>query len=115
LVVGSTIDPEAIGNEHIRAHAYEAQLFRTALERAARRRHLPCEVVRERDLAAAATAELRQPRQAITQVAAGLGRAGGKPWRSEEKTAVIGAWLVLARRIGLQRPNKRLKLAGARK
>src|SRR5207244_11186067 len=36
LVVGSTIDPATIGNDHIRAHALEGQLFRTALERAAR-------------------------------------------------------------------------------
>ena len=34
LVVGSTIDPDRITNEHIRAHAYEAQLFRSALEQA---------------------------------------------------------------------------------
>lgn len=97
LVVGSTIEPELIGNEHIRAHAYEAQLFRTALERAARRRHLACRVIRERDLAAAAASELPQSPQAIMRVAAELGRAAGKPWRSEEKTAVIAAWLVLAR------------------
>ncbi|MGE5803786.1 MAG: hypothetical protein ACM358_16190 [Gemmatimonadota bacterium] len=98
MVVGSTIEPETIGNEHIRAHAYEAQLFRTALERAVRRRRLVCRVVRERDLAAAAATELRRSHQAITRVAADLGRAAGKPWRSEEKTAVIAAWLLLAPR-----------------
>src|SRR5256884_6499616 len=31
----SLIDPARIGNDHIRAHALEGQLFRTALERAA--------------------------------------------------------------------------------
>jgi hypothetical protein len=31
LVVGSQIDPSRIANEHIRAHAREGQLFRTAL------------------------------------------------------------------------------------
>lgn len=95
VVVGSTIDPETIGNEHIRAHACEAQLFRTALERAARRRRLACRVIRERDLAAVAAAELRRPRQAITKISAELGRAAGKPWRGEEKAAATAAWLLL--------------------
>jgi len=110
LVVGSTIEPDTISNEHIRAHAHEAQLFRTALESGARRQHLACRVIRERDITAAATVELRRSRRAITKFIANLGRAAGKPWRSEQKTAVIAAWLVLAQSLGTQRPNQRLKL-----
>src|SRR5262245_28216794 len=34
LVVGSVIDPDTIGNSHIRAHALEGKLFRNALEEA---------------------------------------------------------------------------------
>lgn len=96
LVVGSTIDPERIGNEHIRAHAYEGQLFRSALERAARRRGLESRVVRERDLSATAVSELRRPKAAIARVIVALGRAAGKPWRGEEKTAAVAAWMLLA-------------------
>ncbi len=35
LVVGSTVDPASIGNQHIRAHAQEGRLFRTVIEAAA--------------------------------------------------------------------------------
>src|SRR5437667_5272843 len=31
LVVGSQVDPDAIANDHIRAHAFEGQLFRSVL------------------------------------------------------------------------------------
>ncbi len=97
LVVGSTIAPEVITNEHIRAHAYEARLFRVALERAARHRGLRCRVVRERDLAATAVTELGQSPGVITKVVKDLGRVAGRPWRSEEKTAATAAWLELGR------------------
>ena len=50
LVVGSVIDPATIGNDHIRAHALEGRLFRTALEDAARAAGLPCATVVERAL-----------------------------------------------------------------
>lgn len=96
LVVGSTIDPERIGNEHIRAHALEGQLFRSALERAARQRGLKSRVVRERDLTATAVAELRRAKTAIARAVVALGRAAGKPWRSQEKAAAVAAWMLLA-------------------
>ncbi len=93
LVVGSTIDPERIGNEHIRAHAEEARLFRTALENAAKRLRLRVTVIRERDLPAAVGASL-DPR--ATRVAAALSKQAGKPWRADEKLATLAAWLALA-------------------
>lgn len=95
LVVGSTIEPESIGNEHVRAHAYESQLFRTALARAAHRRHLGCRVIRERDLALIATMELHKTRGEIAQVAKSAGRAVGKPWRTDHKAAFTAAWIML--------------------
>jgi hypothetical protein len=98
LVVGSTIAPEVITNEHIRAHAYEGRLFRMALERAARHRGLRCRVVRERDLAATAVTELGQSGGVITRVVRGLGHVAGRPGRGEEKAAATAAWLGLRRR-----------------
>jgi hypothetical protein len=93
--VGSTIDPATIGNEHVRAHALEARLFRTALERALGQEDVPCRVVRERDLAGAATAELGRSAAEIAKVIAELGRAVGPPWRAEEKAAATAAWMLL--------------------
>ncbi len=95
LVVGSTIDPGTIGNDHIRAHALEGQLFRTALERAARAAHLSCTTVVERALYATAAAQLKRPAAALKAVVAELGRAVDGPWRADEKAAALAAWLML--------------------
>jgi hypothetical protein len=91
LVVGSTIDPARITNEHIRAHAHEAQLFRVVLEAAAARHELDFTVVRERDLPGVATQRLgpSAPRRV-----AGLGKAAGRPWGADEKLAALAAWAV---------------------
>ncbi|HEX7136299.1 MAG TPA: hypothetical protein VF219_00560 [Vicinamibacterales bacterium] len=89
LVVGSTIDPERIGNEHIRAHASEARLFRVALERAASNVNLPHVTTRERDLRAAIAT--RSGAGLAGRVAA-LGRVAGRPWGSDEKLAALAAW-----------------------
>jgi hypothetical protein len=93
LVVGSTIEPERITNEHIRAHAFEARLFRTALEQAAGRLGLRCSVTRERDLERATSAALGSGAPAT---AAALGKAAGRPWRADEKLATLAAWAALA-------------------
>jgi hypothetical protein len=92
LVVGSTIDPDRIGNEHIRAHASEARLFREALERAASNLGLPQVVARERDLRAAVAA--KSSAVPAGKVAA-LGRDAGRPWGADEKLAALGAWTSL--------------------
>ena len=92
LVVGSTIDPERIGNEHIRAHASEARLFREALERAASTMHLPHVTSRERDLRA--TVATRSGAERARTVAA-LGRHAGRPWGADEKLAALAAWTAL--------------------
>lgn len=93
LVVGSTIDPERIGNEHIRAHASEARLFRVALERAASAVNLSCVATRERDLRA--VADRLGPKLAAR--VDDLGRAAGRPWRADEKFAALAAWTSLTK------------------
>jgi hypothetical protein len=89
LVVGSTIDPERIGNEHIRAHASEARLFRVALERAAECVNLPQVTTRERDLRAAIAT---RSGAGLARRIAGLGRVAGRPWGADEKLAAMAAW-----------------------
>ena len=95
LVVGSLIDPARIGNDHIRAHALEGRLFRTALEGAARVARLPCTTLVERSLYETAAARLKRPPGALRRAVTDLGGARRGPWRADEKAATLAAWLAL--------------------
>ncbi|HKW42143.1 MAG TPA: hypothetical protein VJN39_12910 [Gemmatimonadales bacterium] len=97
LVVGSVIDPMTIANDHIRAHALEGQLFRTALERAARAGKVPCQVLVERSLYQTVANRLRRPTGELKRAVAELGSGIAGPWRADEKAATLAAWLVLRR------------------
>lgn len=106
VVVGSLIDPERIGNDHIRIHALEGQLFRGVVRDAAARSRLSCSIWRDRDLQALAVGILRQPERALRDTLAALGRDVGGPWRAEQKAAALAAWLVLAGRPSVTRTNQ---------
>jgi hypothetical protein len=95
LIVGSLIEPEKVGNPHIRAHASEGRLFRTVLEDALTSRGVRCEVIVEKQLPARTAAGLcRAPRE-IARTLGGFGKALGSPWRADEKAAATAAWLAL--------------------
>jgi hypothetical protein len=100
LVAGSVIEPERIANPHIRAHAFEGQLFRTVVEEGAKRAGLPCATLLERDLFESAAAALDTSIPALKRAAAALGatRSEGGPWRAEEKAAAVAAWVALVLR-----------------
>jgi hypothetical protein len=95
LVVGSEIDPATVGNPHIRAHALEGQLFRTALQEALEGCGLRCIVIVERNAYRRAAEILRQPEDELKRVVAEFGRSLGRPWRADEKMACLVAWLAL--------------------
>jgi len=95
LVVGSVIDPATVGNPHIRAHASEGQLFRTALQSALQAHGVRCDVIVEKRLGATATAGLKRRGADITRTVARFGKEIGGPWRAEEKAASTAAWLLL--------------------
>ena len=95
LVVWSVIDPASIGNGHIRAHALEGQLFRTALERAARAARLPCVTLVERGLYETAAARFKRSAGALKRAVTALGDAFTGPWRADDKAATLAAWLAL--------------------
>ncbi len=95
VVAGSDIEPERIGNPHIRAHASEGKLFRTVLEDGARRAGLPCLTVLERDLFTQAAEALGRPTPDLKRAVTELGRGRDRGWRAEEKAATLAAWLVL--------------------
>jgi len=96
LVVGSDIDPAKITNPHIRAHALEGRLFRTVLEEAVRACSLPCTVIVEQNVYKRAAERLGRSEEDLKRAVALLGRSADGPWRADEKTASLAAWLGLA-------------------
>jgi len=97
LVVGSVIDPESIANPHIRAHALEGRLFRTALEDALRSRGIQCAIFAERDVYPRASNLLGQSSVQIRRAIAELGHSVNSPWRVDQKVAALAAWMSLER------------------
>lgn len=95
VVVGSLIDPKTIGNDHIRIHAMEGQLFREVVIEAAEKQGLKCAVCRERDLYADAAKTLKKTDAAIRQTLAEIGRGVDGGWRAEQKAAALSAWMLL--------------------
>ena len=98
LVVGSVIDPNRIGNPHIRAHALEGALFRRVAAEGLVALRIASTVVVEREVYGAAARAVRvTERQLKGMVAELAGQVSGR-WRSEEKTAAAAACLALATR-----------------
>ena len=98
LVVGSVIDPAAVANPHIRAHASEGKLFRVVVEDALRVHGIESDVIVDKTLTATAAKRLGRTDGEIRQTVAALGRTLGGPWRADEKAAAMAAWLALPRR-----------------
>ena len=95
LVVGSQLDPASIANPHIRAHAFEGQLFRTVLEEALQAQHIRTDVFIERNAYAQGAAKLKESNENVRRVIQDFGRATQGPWRAEQKLAALAAWLAL--------------------
>ena len=95
VVVGSLVDPRTIGNDHIRIHALEGQLFRTVVQTSLSRRGVKCSVWRDRDLFGVASQRLRRPESALRAALLNLGREVPGSWRAEQKAAALAAWIVL--------------------
>lgn len=95
LVVGSVIDPNLIGNPHIRAHALEGRLFRTTLEAALRSHRLPSVIIVERNAYKDGSVVLARAEGKLKQTVSDLGRSF-RHWRVDEKLAALAAWIALA-------------------
>ena len=98
VIVGSLIDPKTIGNDHIRIHAMEGELFRTVVIDAAEKVGLTCAICRERDLYANAAQALKKPDAAIRKTLTEIGRSIEGGWRAEQKCAALAAWMLLGPR-----------------
>ena len=96
IVVGSDVDPERIANPHIRAHASEGRLFRTALEKALADCDLASAITLERQVIEQAAQTLRRETAELRSAVISLGRPVTGPWRAEQKTAALAAWTRLA-------------------
>jgi hypothetical protein len=97
LVVGSETDPAKITNPHIRAHALEGRLFRTVLEEALRLCEVASSIFLERNIYQQAAKKLGTSEEALRLQVTKLGRELDGPWRADEKTASLAAWLALDR------------------
>jgi hypothetical protein len=106
LVIGSQIDPASVANPHIRAHALEGQLFRSALEQALNTHDIRTFILLERDAYPRAGAQLKKSCDDVRQTIQNLGRSTEGSWRVEQKLAALGAWLALCHE---PRWNKREK------
>ena len=106
LVIGSQLDPATIANPHIRAHALEGQLFRSALEQALSSQGIRTMIFLERNAYDKATTQLKKSGLDVRRTIQNFGRFTDAPWRAEQKLAALGAWLALCH--GL-RWNKREK------
>ena len=96
LVVASNPDVSRIGSAHVRAHALEGILFREVLEAGARACRLPVQVLLERESLARASSRLRRTPAQLQRSLAKFGKQAGRPWRTVEKSATLGAWLALS-------------------
>jgi hypothetical protein len=95
LVVGSQVDPDSIANDHIRAHAFEGQLFRSVLGEALQACRIRTEILVERNAYAQAAAKLKDSNDNVQRMIRDFGRVAQGPWRAEQKLAALAAWLTL--------------------
>jgi len=95
LVVGSQIDPRSVANAHIRAHAFEGQLFRSVLQQSLHGQGIRTEVLLEREVYGKAAVELKQSNENVRRVIQKFGRDTEAPWRAEQKLAAVAAWVAL--------------------
>jgi hypothetical protein len=95
IVVGSQIDPVSIANPHIRAHAFEGQLFRSVLEETLQGFRIRTEILLERSAYAQGAAKLKESNDNVRRMIQNFGRVAQGPWRAEQKLAALAAWVAL--------------------
>lgn len=91
MVVGSVIDPDSLGNPHVRVHALEGKLFRDVVAEALAQQGIDCGVLVERDAYAKVAADRQSKEPKLRAQVAALGQGRIKPWRAEEKLATLAA------------------------
>jgi hypothetical protein len=97
IVVGSTVDPHTIRNDHIRAHAEEGRLFRVVIEDALKLSRLKAGVTREKESVSEGAKVIGISERKLRAGLVTIGKAVEGSWRAEEKSAALAAWMALAR------------------
>lgn len=100
LVVGSQIDPATIGNPHIRAHALEGRLFRSAVEQALNKNGVHSFILLEREAYEKASMQFKKSSVDIRRTLQDLRRSTDRSWRADQKLAALAAWFALDFRKG---------------
>jgi len=95
LIVGSQRDPASISNPHIRAHALEGHLFRSALEQALNTHGICTAIFLERDAYDKAATQLNKSLSDLRRTIRNFGRCTDGAWRAEQKLAALAAWIAL--------------------
>src|SRR5438552_806865 len=96
IIVGSTVDPQTIKGDHIRAHAEEGRLFRVVIENTLKTSRLKSSVTREKDSIGEGRKMLGISEQKLRTELAKMGKAVEGSWRAEEKAATLAALMALA-------------------
>jgi hypothetical protein len=107
LVVGSEIDAASIPNPHIRAHAFEGQLFRSVVEDALHAHDIRTAIFLERDAYSKAATQLKKSSTDVRRTIQNIGRFTDGPWRAEQKLAALAAWVALWYTPGSERQGER--------
>jgi hypothetical protein len=97
IIVGSTVDPQTIRNDHIRAHAEEGRLFRVVIENALKLSRLKFSVTPEKNSIDEGRKMLGISEPRLRTELAKMGKAVEGSWRAEEKAATLAALMALAR------------------
>ena len=80
---------------HSLIHTADGEFFREALLHASAARKLAVTTLKERQLLATASSDLRRKPSALSLFVANIGKPLGAPWSQDEKFAVLAAWLAL--------------------
>jgi hypothetical protein len=101
MVIGSQLDPATIANPHIRAHALEGRLFRSALEQALNAHGIHTAILLERDAYDTASTQLKKSSVDVRRTIHNFGQFTDAPWRAEQKLAALAAWFSLGQELAL--------------
>jgi hypothetical protein len=82
---------------HAMIHTAEGEHFRNAIRAASKHHNLPVTGVKERELFARGSAELRIFADDLERRVSEMGRLIGPPWAQDQKHAALVGWLALAR------------------
>jgi hypothetical protein len=90
-------DPPKIGNPHLQAHADERRLFCEATAAAWDECGIGSIFLLEEQVTDKAATKIGVSATRLEQWLTEIGAAAGRPWRTDEKTAAIAAWIALTR------------------